>query len=76
MTVSPLEGTYLMFVNLNPVLDDIDIVQFMEERCGIAVDYGDWFDDNYKGYIRTNLETKAKIIENSIEIIIKEANKL
>ena len=76
MTVSPLEGTYLMFVNLNPVLDDIDIVQFMEERCGIAVDYGDWFGDKNKVYIRINLGTKPEIIENSIEKIIKEANKL
>ena len=76
VTVSPLEGTYLMFVNLNPVLDAIDIVQFIEERCGIAVDYGDWSGDNNNGYIRINLRTKPEIIENSIEKIIKEANKL
>lgn len=65
-----------MFINLNPVLDAIDIVQFIEERCGIAVDYGDWSGDNNNGYIRINLGTKPEIIENSIEKIIKEANKL
>lgn len=61
-----------MFVNLNPVWDAIDIVQFIEA----AVDYGDWFGDNNNGYIRINLGTKPEIIENSIEKIIKEANNL
>lgn len=76
VTISPLEGTYLMFVNLNPILNGIDSVEFMEKRCGIAVDYGEWFGDNYTGYIRINLGTKTEIIEQAIEKIIEEALKL
>lgn len=76
VNISPLEGTYLLFLDLNPILKGHDIVDFMQNRCGIAVDYGEWFGEGYQGYIRINLATKPELVEQAIETIIREAKML
>jgi cystathionine beta-lyase len=74
--VAPLQGTYLMFVDLNPVLKGMNTTEFMQEKCGVAIDYGEWFGTNYHGYIRINLATKPEFVEQTIEAIIREAKLL
>ena len=76
VTISPLQGTYLMFIDLNPILKGHDIVDFMQNSCGVAIDYGEWFGTGYEGYIRLNLATKYDLVEQAIEAIIREAKKL
>lgn len=76
VTISPMQGTYLMFIDLNPILKGHDIVEFMQSSCGVAIDYGEWFGTGYEGYIRLNLATKYEYVEQAIEAIIREANKL
>lgn len=76
VTISPLQGTYLMFINLNPVLKGHNIVEFMQTRCGVAVDYGEWFGEGYEGYIRLNLATKPEFVDQAIDAIIREAKKI
>lgn len=52
---------------------------FMEDECGIAVDYGAWFGgDEYAGCIRVNLATCRENIETAADRIInalKESKK-
>lgn len=76
VTISPMQGTYLMFIDLNPILKGHDVVEFMQNSCGVAIDYGEWFGTGYEGYIRLNLATKYEYIEQAIEAIIREAKNL
>lgn len=76
ITISPLQGTYLMFIDLNPILKGNDIIDFMQNSCGVAIDYGEWFGQDYEGYIRMNLATKFELVEQAVDAIIREAKKL
>lgn len=61
---SPLEGTYLLWIDLRAYLGDDDPVSLIAERCGLAVDYGSWFGgDRYNGFLRVNLATDPSVIE-------------
>ena len=56
--ISPLEGTYLLWIDLRNCLDPEQTKFIVQEVCGLAVDYGDWFGgDAFKGFIRINLAT-------------------
>ena len=49
----------------------IAMQHFMEDECGIAVDYGTWFGgDEYAGCIRINLATCREKIETAADKII------
>ena len=56
--ISPLEGTYLLWIDLRNCLNPEQTKFIVQEVCGLAVDYGEWFGgDAYKGFIRLNLAT-------------------
>ena len=56
--ISPLEGTYLLWIDLRNCLNPEQTKFIVQEVCGLAVDYGEWFGgDVYKGFIRLNLAT-------------------
>lgn len=68
--VYPLEGTYLQFINLNSILKGRDCKSFIQNDCGLAIDFGEWFGEGYEGYIRVNLATSPDIIEEAIQRIV------
>lgn len=68
--VSPLEGSYLVFIDLRPVLEPSEVKSFIQGRCGLAVDYGEWFGENYVGFLRLNLATKPDLIQQAVNKII------
>ena len=72
--VSPLEGSYLVFIDLRQVLDPSEVKTFIQDRCGLAVDYGEWFGENYVGFIRLNLATKPDYIQQAVDQIISHLN--
>ncbi|MBQ3369702.1 MAG: pyridoxal phosphate-dependent aminotransferase [Mogibacterium sp.] len=71
--VADLEGTYLMWIDLSAYVNtEEDTQELMENKCGIAVDYGAWFGGNkYAGCIRVNLATSRENIETAADRIIK-----
>lgn len=73
--VYPLEGTYLVFVNLEKVLDGKTTKQFIQDECGLAIDFGHWFGKGYNKYIRINLATSPDNVKEAIDRIIKNCNK-
>ncbi|AME09496.1 MULTISPECIES: MalY/PatB family protein [Gemella] len=73
VTVYPLEGTYLAFVNLKSILNGRTIKEFIQDECSLAIDYGEWFGKNYKEYIRINLATTPENIKEAISRIIERA---
>ena len=64
--VSPLEGTYLMWVDLGAYVKADEMKNFMENRCGLAVDYGAWFGgERFGTYARLNLATSRALVEDA-----------
>lgn len=69
--VYPLEGTYLLFINLTEAKGDISMSELIQEKAGLAVDYGDWFAPGYENYIRLNLATKPEIVQEAVHRLIE-----
>ena len=40
---SELEGTYLMWIDLGRYIKPEDMKHVIQDKCGLAVDYGSWF---------------------------------
>jgi cystathionine beta-lyase len=70
--VAPLEGTYLMWVNMAPYLTEGDS---RKTGLGVAVDHGAWFGKGYEGYIRINLATSPEMVEEIGRRIVKALTK-
>lgn len=67
--ISPLEGTYLVFLDLRNYVPLDQIKEFIQNQCNLAVDYGEWFGENWKGFIRLNMGTSPEIVRKAIENI-------
>ncbi len=74
--VSPLEGTYLCLLDLRKVIDPDHVRDLIQNKCRLAVDYGEWFGASFKGFVRLNLATEPRYVEAAVENIIREVNKL
>ena len=74
--ISPLEGTYLLFMDLRNYVDIEQIKEFTQNQCNLAVDYGEWFGANWKGFIRLNMGTTPEIVRNAVENIKKNLRKI
>lgn len=71
--ISPLEGTYLLWINFSHYLHGEQLKTFMQKQCGLAFDYGDWFGDaQFDGFIRMNLATSHDMVAKAVTIIIEE----
>jgi len=71
VSVSPLEGTYLAWIDMRHYLKPEEMTEFMQKKCGLAFDYGDWFGgENFAGFIRMNLATKRENVEMSVQRIV------
>ena len=76
IVLSPLEGTYLALMDLRHYIRPEDTKEFIQDKCRIAVDYGEWFGDNFKGFVRLNLATDPKYVKMATENISREIAKL
>jgi cystathionine beta-lyase len=64
--ISPLEGTYLLFMDLRNHIPLTKTKEFAQDKCNLAVDYGEWFGENWKGFIRLNLGTTPEEVKKAI----------
>lgn len=74
--ISPLEGTYLVFINLQGYIKIENIKDFIQNKCNLAVNYGETFGENFRGFIRLNLATNPKYIKKAVQNILTEIEKL
>ena len=60
--VTELEGTYLMWIDIRAYVSDAEGVKtLVQDRCKLAVDFGDWFGgEDFVGFIRLNLATPTE----------------
>lgn len=70
--ISPLEGTYLPFFDLRNMVSKNRVKEFIQDDCKIAIDFGEWFGKNFKGFIRVNIATDFKYIEYFTTSVIKQ----
>ena len=74
--MTPLEGTYLAWADFGKYLSPEEIKPFMQDRCGLAFDYGSWFGGDKSGsFIRINLATSGAVIEEMVRRIIYNMKK-
>lgn len=71
--ISPLEGTYLSWVNLEAYVQPGRpaaewMKETVQEKARLAVDFGDWFGGpQYASFIRMNLATRRENIEQAAD---------
>ncbi|PID26005.1 MalY/PatB family protein [Sporosarcina sp. P7] len=71
LIVTPLEGTYLLWIDLRAHIQPDGVKEFVQDTCKLAIDYGEWFGKNSKGFIRLNLGTKPHYIKQAVDSIIE-----
>ena len=76
ITITNLEGTYLVFLDLRKIIPIDKVKEFIQDKCNLAIDFGEWFGANFKGFIRINLATDPQIVKKAVENIISEYKKL
>ena len=70
--VSPLEGTYLQWVDLGAYVKPNETQELIQNKCRLAVDYGEWFGgERFGSFIRLNLATSPENIKEAVSRIIK-----
>lgn len=68
--VTPLEGTYLSWIDLRSYVPGDETARFIQDKCRLACDVGEWFSVMAQGYIRINLATDTKNIKTAVASII------
>ena len=76
ITITNLEGTYLVFLDLRKIIPIDKVKEFIQDKCNLAIDFGEWFGASFKGFIRINLATDPKIVKKAVENIITEYKNL
>ena len=70
VALSPLEGTYLLWIDLSGVVSREKLPEFMQDICGIAPDFGRWFYPERKDpgtHIRLNLAAPRQTVMQAAE---------
>lgn len=73
--ISPLEGTYLIWLDMRNVIEEGQTKEFIQDRCRIAVDFGEWFGPEGKGFIRLNMATEPRFVELAVGNILSNLGK-
>lgn len=72
VSVFDLEGTYLPWINFNPLeLAPEKIVEVVEKEAGLALDHGDWFGENGAGFERVNIACPRPILERAVKGLVE-----
>ena len=71
--VSPLEGTYLCWIDMKAYVKPEEMKEFMQKKCRLALDYGDWFGgERFASFVRMNLATSQENVEKAVNTIVDE----
>lgn len=74
--VTELEGTYLTWIDLRPYVSSDKTKEFIQDKCRLAIDFGEWFSDECKGFVRINLATNPEYVKVAVKNILCELEKL
>ncbi len=63
VTVTPLEGTYLLWLDLNEYnLTDSELVVLVEQKAGLWLDDGLMFGESGRGFVRINIACPRSVL--------------
>ncbi|MBQ4409867.1 MAG: aminotransferase class I/II-fold pyridoxal phosphate-dependent enzyme, partial [Firmicutes bacterium] len=75
VTVADLQGTYLLWLDFGKYFKtQAEIEEFMQKKCKLAFDYGNWFGrggDDYCQFVRMNLATSLENVKEACDRMIK-----
>lgn len=77
--LTPLEGTYLAWLDLSGYLGkggEAQMKDFVQGQARLAVDYGEWFGEGGRGFIRLNLATTPQWMERAMDGLARAAKGL
>ncbi|RSU04128.1 hypothetical protein CBF34_04890 [Vagococcus penaei] len=66
------QATYLSWIDLSAYVPNDQLIDIVQRKAKLAVDYGEWFGENGHGFIRINLATSPENIEQAILRLITE----
>ena len=76
LVVTPLEGTYLMWIDFSAYLSEEEIAPFFQEKCRIGVDYGSLFGGGHSCCVRLNLATAHEVMAEAVKRILAHQDAL
>lgn len=68
--VANLEGTYLLWLDLRGYVEKSQVKEIVQDQAKLAIDFGEWFSPNSKGFIRLNLATTPENIHQAVKQLI------
>ena len=75
VVVADLQGTYLLWLDFGKYFKtQKEIEEFMQGKCKLAFDYGNWFGaggDDYCQFVRMNLATSLENVKEACDRMIK-----
>ena len=72
LRISPMDGTYLMWIDFGAYVKAEDMHDLFENKCRIAPSFGEWFGGkNYATFVRVNLATSLANIKVATHSILK-----
>ncbi|SER73642.1 cystathione beta-lyase [Propionibacterium cyclohexanicum] len=69
IVIPELEGSYLLWVDLRGHLDPAHVQEFMTKTCRLAVDYGEWFGQQCRGFVRFNVATTPANVDHGLDLL-------
>ena len=72
LRISPMDGTYLAWIDFSAYLKPEEMRDFFENKCGIAPSFGEWFGgESYATFVRLNLATSLENIKIATDAILQ-----
>ena len=71
LTLCALEGTFLPLLDLRALVAPEETKEFMVKKCRVAVDYGEQFGEHFRGFIRLNIATDPRLVDETAERILR-----
>ena len=69
LEMTPIEGTYLLFLNLGKYNKEKSASKYLAKKCNIMVNAGETFDKEYNDWVRVNLATSLNNIKKACKAI-------
>lgn len=76
VVVTPLEGTYLSWIDLRAYMPAEKVTDFVWGKCRLACDVGEWFSVNAPGFFRMNLATDHKYVKEAVARLVENLKEI
>ena len=75
-TTAPAKRGFRALLDFVGYMDGKEVADFIQKKCRLACDVGEWFSFEGHGFVRINLATDTKYIKMAVERIITNLKQL